>query len=514
MKIRIACLLMLILCLPVPATAGLDKNTAKALKEDFNTEFRQVRPEFLAYPSYSLKVDDQHFTCTVPAIFRRLSAAGETFRIRGIHAKRDHFRVELETSGKRRVSLRGYDRGNLRQEFLDQGLQRLLNDVFDFGPELPPVTYLGHTESKLLHLDRCNHPPGPETSQVFTERAAAEAEGYRPCPICFSGTESLPYQGYLQYRLAGLESARSFQLLCPPVGDPQLQGRLQELATEVLDSWPLELTGFDYQFQVVRSDYPLAVSFATGIVLVSDTFLQAADTDEEILFVLAHEIAHCELHLPPRSLLEGESGVGPLSSRYTALASYISSQQLAADLVALAWFTAQEPGTRDLMKARGALAKVQEASGLTNAEVLKGQPLRSLGQRLMLFESGRFRPADPSQVFLAYDGEDDIRHEVRFLGLLWDTDENRTVPYFLVTTTDLQEDTFVAGGRNYFGSMKDCQGNFDEFKLEPFLCKPGYSTLVAGESRYGNYFEKFVPGDLQSLKLGSLKGVKDWRRSR
>ena len=305
--------LAMLICLAASAVAGLNKDTMNDAKDEFNTVCRPVRPEFLAYSTYSLKVDDLDHACQVPPVLRRLGAAGEVFRIRKVHTKRDYFMVELETPGKTRLKIRAYDRAKLTQEFLDKGLARLLNDIFEFGPPPPPVWFVGHTESRLLHLSRCNHLPPLDRRQEFAGRDTGLAAGFRECPICFGNVESLPYPDYLSHRTAGLQDARAFELVYPVSPDTVLQTRLDLLGAEVLAHWPLELAGFDYDFQVVVADQPLAASFRTGIVVVSDTMLEAADADEEILFVLAHEIAHCELHLEPRSPFAGKNYWSPMS---------------------------------------------------------------------------------------------------------------------------------------------------------------------------------------------------------
>jgi hypothetical protein len=504
----------LLFCLLVagPAPAGPNKDAANALVDDFNASHRSVRPAFLAYPAYSLIVDGADHACHFPPALRRLAAGGETFRIRKLHVKKDHFRIELETPGRRRLTLYAYSRGELDQRFLDVGLRRLLEDVFNYGTPPPPVAFVGHVESRLLHLDRCNHLPEQALQRPFAAAAEAEAAGFTRCPICFGAENFLPYPGYTMHRASGLQAARLFELLYPPSDDAALQQKLEELGATVLSGWPLDLAGFDYDFGVVRADLPLAVSFRTGIIRVSDTMMRAADSDEELIFVLAHEITHCEIHLPPRSPYADIRGLAPLSVEFLAWREWSMNQQLAADLVALSWFEAQPEGAWKSERARAALSKIQYVAGET--EYMVAEPGQALGlhERLRLFDDAVFKPGDPRRVMIGVDGEGDVRYEIRFLGLYRNEVERETVPYFLLSTTDYEEEARTVSRVNTTaGEFWDAAGRKSGFYVKPYISKPNFTTLVIGWTEFGDYFGKFTPGPLQGASLWGLNGVKKWR---
>jgi hypothetical protein len=493
-----------------PARAGLDKKVVQATIKEFNQAPRPVRPDFLAYPGYTLKLADTDYSCLVPAALRRLALTGEKFTIRKVETKQDHFRVELETPGKRRLKVSVYDRGELSQSFLDEGLSRLLNDVFEFGAAPPPVAFIGNRESGLVHHDRCNHLPPSSLRQTFPTHDAALAAGLRDCPICFGPTFSLPYPDYLADRTAGLEAAKSFELVYPVSPDTALQARLTRLGQVVLDGWPLELAGFEYDFRVVQAEQPLAASFSTGIVVVSDTMLEAAESDEELLFVLAHEIAHCELHLPPRSPFEHERPF-PLEAGYGPFLVWLSTQQMAADLVAVSWFASQEDDSWRLGRARAALAKVQQAVG--GFEDVSGthDEAYSLHERLWLFEPERYQPGDLRQVFAAEDGEGDVRYELRPIGLM--KREKGVLPLFLLTTTDYQEKADYGTGRGEPDGSFVIDGQHDVFfYARSWAAVPGYTTLMIGEPVSDRSLTPASISTLSNLKVAGLDGVKQWRQ--
>ncbi|MEZ4386776.1 MAG: M48 family metalloprotease [Candidatus Krumholzibacteriia bacterium] len=504
--------LVAVLVLVSPAAAGLDKSSLGTLRDEFNLEFRPVRAEFLAYPSYSLVVDDQVYACSIPIVLRRLGAAGETFRLRKVATKDDRVHVELETPGRRRVRLVAYDRGQLTQEFLDRAVSRLLHEVFAFGGDLPPQQMVGQTESRLYHLARCNHLPVADMREVFADRTAAEAQGYRPCPVCFAAVTALPFENYLGYRVAALQSLKELELLFPVATDAALSGRMQRLGRHVLDTWPLELSGFEYEFLVLHSDWLVAGALGTGLVVMSDGLLNVLETDEEVLLVLAHEIAHTELHLPPRSpvaVLADDPGTEPVSF-YWARRAWEARTQQAADLLALSWFAGSGGEGYDVRRAGAALAKVQQAIGATESLVREGNQDRGLHERIRMFDPEHYRRRALDPVFVGYDGEDDPRYELRMLGI----ERTREFPtvYFLLTVTDYQDKPFLrVRSQGESGNLVDADGNTLRLTLGPILGVPGTSTLVWATTSSQSDFDDLDDGPLRELELWRLDGVKRWQ---
>lgn len=496
-------------CLHQPASA-LDKSVIKMVEAEFGPDHRAVRASFLAYPNYTLMVDGRDHACDIPTAFRRL-ATQQKFRIRKVHAGRQALEVELESQTRRRVKIVAHDRGELSQSFLDAGLRRLLSDIFEFGEPPPPVTFVGHLESRLLHLDRCNHLPAPMLRKPFKDKQAALAAGFRACPICFGTVDVLPYEAYGSHRLAALQAARTFELVFPLSEDREAWDRLAELGAEVLDHWPLDLAGFDYEFRLVKALTPLAVAFPTGIVAVSDALLDAADADEEILFVLAHEIAHCELHLPPMVPFTTDPAEIPSLETIKARRAWAIGSQFAADVVAMNWFQGLPAGRRDAQRARGVLAKVQHLVGGADQLVAEAGSTRGLHERLWLFEPKRFVIGNPRRVFCGVDGDGNVRHELRFLGMFHDVINKKYIHHFLLTTTDYQDKPFAFTIRDLRGDMRDASGRFTRLVLEPFMNRPTCSIVVTAETEFADWSKKFRSGGLQEAKLWGLPGVKAWR---
>ncbi len=504
-RILFSCLLFLVL-VPASAVSGIDKTSLQATIQAFNQSARPVRQGFLDYPGYTLKLGDEDYTCLVPSTMRRLAQAGESFTVRKVHTKRDYFVVELQTTGKRKLRISVYDHGALTQALVDQGLPRLLGDIFAYGAAPAPVAFVGNRESLLVHHDRCNHMPPAPLREVFASRDAAMGAGFRACPICFGTMTNLPYANYVMYRTEGLKAAKEFELVYPVSPDTSLQSKLDRLGQVVLDGWPLDLAGFDYEFRVVQSDLPLAWSFATGIVMVSDTMMKAAEADEEILFILAHEIAHCEIHMPPRAPFENERPLPPQPG-FEAYINWVASEQRVADMVAVGWFASQPDGRWSMERARPALAKIQQAVNEFEGKSEDDYWLEQLFVRRWFFEPARYVPGNLRHVFLAEDGEGDVRYEIRPLGFLA---SGKTVkPVFLLTTTDYQEKTLYNFACT--GNFRADNDRYFEFVTYAVAAVPGQTTLVVGKPLAGTSVSPSAIKTMTRFTLGGLNGSKPWR---
>ncbi len=86
---------------------------------------------------------------------------------------------------------------------------------------------------------------------------------------------------------------------------------------------------------------PNAFAFPGGIVIITDEMVQLAENTEEVLAVLAHEIAHVELRHTMRSVLQN-SAIGLIVATVTSDAA-----SLGAAVTALPMILAQTKYSRD-----------------------------------------------------------------------------------------------------------------------------------------------------------------------
>lgn len=429
--VLLACLLLG--GLSADSEAGLARKLAKATVKEFNQEPRTVREDHLLLPINYVEHKGQTYAYHIPRRFARLAWEGETFRIRKFKTKSRHVLLELETLSKARMKIAIYDNKELSQELLDEILPLVLAEVFAFGVPPPRVAYVGHRESRLVHIGSCNHLPSMAQREEFGDLKEAEAAGYQRCTICFSRQVVLPLEGYSNARVAALERARLFELAFPAVEDSATQRMVHELGERVLSDYPLDLVGFEYTFKVVRSEVPQAISFPTGFIFITDRLLAAIEDPIELEFVLAHEIAHCELHLPPIGYDIPLSGTIPvLESRMEQM----RFRETVADLIAMLYIRGSTEDDAAVASALSILRKLQyahEALPVTESEWYDTHPTYTA--RLELFDDQCFMPANPTKIYDLRPFEDESVFQVRVLGK--SRTDSGTFIYLLIEGTDL-----------------------------------------------------------------------------
>jgi hypothetical protein len=187
----------------------------------------------------------------------------------------------------------------LPQALLDHVLPLTLRDIFEYGERNDRPLYVGHTDSMMLHLGYCNHLPAAADRSEFTDMDVAEAAGYRTCPACFPADRYLPIDGYGRAREGAVEQARLFEIAFPVVDDAEARADLQELGPKVVENMPFDTAGFEYTFKIVHSELIQTVAMPTGFIHVTDPLMDLVEDEKEIAFVLAHEVTHGEINLPP-----------------------------------------------------------------------------------------------------------------------------------------------------------------------------------------------------------------------
>ena len=81
----------------------------------------------------------------------------------------------------------------------------------------------------------------------------------------------------------------------------------QGLAAPLVQAGPAN--GIQFQFHVVESDFPNAFALPGGHIVITTALLRLVDRPEELLGVIAHEMAHIRRHHHARKII---SAAGPL----------------------------------------------------------------------------------------------------------------------------------------------------------------------------------------------------------
>jgi hypothetical protein len=430
------------------AFAGLSKDLAKEAVQDFNEAFRAIRGDHLLLPVNYLELDGHSYGYGVSRRFARLAQHDEVFKIRKFKVKKRHIQVEVETENRARLKFKIFDKDQVSQDFLDRVFPAVLHTLFDFGPKPAQVPYVGHSASHLIHLGGCNHLPPPEFRSQFADLEAGIAAGFRPCGVCFPKETVLPYDGYVQLRIESTEQARLFELAFPRVENAEMQARVAAVGEKIVDNFPIDLVGFEYEFAVVHSSIPNAYAVPTGFVYVTDSLLEVIEHPAELEFVLAHAIAHCELALPPIGKGRPFRTASSLSNSRKYVSQWTRFQETTSDLLGVMYLARTNPDF--LSAARTILAKLQfahEALPVMNSD--DNDFDGSFAGRLKLFDEQAFQPClSHSTVVFSPRGEIGGL-EVQVLGKALSGDDS--LLFLLVEGNDLLNKDLVVEGAYSMG---------------------------------------------------------------
>lgn len=516
--------LCLILCsLPALAAAGPNEKTAKLEVEAFNSAPRGVRGDHLLLPMSYLEWDGRSYGYHLPPRFQRLARDGETFRIRKLKKRDRAYRIEVETAAGARVKLWLYEpRDELSQELLDHVFPLMLADLFEFGEQPLTPRVVVNTASGLAHLGACNHLPAPEL-----RLSANSAAGHRLCPACFPEDPALPYDNYAITRANAVERARLYVQAFPLSEDLDVQARVQDLGEQLVAVLPFTPRGFTYEFAVVQSGLMQAVSFPTGFVFVTDKLLAAVEDEGELAHVLAHEIAHCELHLPPAPQFRPDPNLVMLV--YAQIRRDQRLREQASDIVGVATVAAvmgEDRAQRCAASILGKLQFAQEAVPVEKADEWDTHP--SLAERLELFEEDRFVVAPARYRFEARDDEGDVLLVARILGGAHRGDDNQHL-FVMLEATDTVNKTsrILTRGEHSMeeaGEMKSESGKGKTLFNRDATLTIAPSSAVLGTFTAGwlkdedfgvstvDHTYKFDPSTLSKLEIYRVSGVDKWVR--
>ena len=212
----------------------------------------------------------------------------EPVRITDADPDDDHIELELESRrlGKGRVDFYGPAPSA-------DAFERWLDEVFEtVTPQTEFQRYVGNRTSHALHLRGANHLPGASDREHFTSAQAGLDAGYHRCGVCFLPTPDVSdYETERGLAMMSLQQVRSTYY---PHVNVERRDRVEQLGARVLKRWPVPLKGYRYRFEVVDSEEINAFAVPTGFIFMTRGLLEALETDEEVMAILAHEIAHVE----------------------------------------------------------------------------------------------------------------------------------------------------------------------------------------------------------------------------
>ena len=146
---------------------------------------------------------------------------------------------------------------------------------------------IGHETSFLYHRLDARH--APANGKRFAHRALAEEQHFQPCRICFSALPSADQLTDLEKSIGG-GIVREIKSKYPIDSKAQSEGLVRRVGNALGDV--SRMPGRSYRFSILKTDQINAHASPSGEVFVHEGLLRTCETEEELAFVLAHEISH------------------------------------------------------------------------------------------------------------------------------------------------------------------------------------------------------------------------------
>lgn len=177
---------------------------------------------------------------------------------------------------------------NLLRQATDQDIQKILLE--SLGNENHQYVVLDPA-SKLYHLWSCNHFPDPNHETRLTQEEA-EKQGYRPSAFCFKKMLFLPELA-VEKAIAKewTIQLRNYDFIGKNF---KKQTHLSAVGKKILENWPVEVLGYDYDFYLVENPTINAFSLPAGEIIISTALFDSLDNDDELEALLVYAIAHIE----------------------------------------------------------------------------------------------------------------------------------------------------------------------------------------------------------------------------
>lgn len=187
-----------------------------------------------------------------------------------------------------------------RTEAFDHAVTLLINNYLDLKEEDPnigqtraaTVEVAGNKESHMYHLKDCHHLPKAEVQVDFATRIEAEDSAYKPCPVCFPSYSSFYYYDRNIEETLGIEACGMLEYRYRLSHDPEVLQRLEEVAAPIIANTGRK--NFEYKFRLLDTDEVNAFAAPNGYIYVTKGLMKIVESDDELAFVLAHEIGHLE----------------------------------------------------------------------------------------------------------------------------------------------------------------------------------------------------------------------------
>jgi len=169
---------------------------------------------------------------------------------------------------------------------------RLEKIITKDGSLVYPKEFSINTESNKLHLKIFEHAHNNKSSQLYNSKEEAINDGYELCNVCFNTNPKIPNYN-LEMKLSNnisININNSYDILY----EHPRRLELQKIVEKIVANWIEEPKGYDYRVQVINDSNPNASAAPGGNIYVNDGLLDIIESNQELIALLAHEVAHVE----------------------------------------------------------------------------------------------------------------------------------------------------------------------------------------------------------------------------
>jgi len=182
---------------------------------------------------------------------------------------------------------------------MENAAKNLCNSYFDLTPDanignkrdenLPVVV---NAQSNQYHLPDCHHLPLPANRRDYPTRKAAETDGCLPCRICYPRLASGSTFDRSVEDSLGRTACGQIEYYYRVQDDPAIIARLERVAAPLI----ADTTRYHvkYRFRYLDDLEVNAFSAPNGYIYVTRGLMEIMESDDELAFVIAHELGHIE----------------------------------------------------------------------------------------------------------------------------------------------------------------------------------------------------------------------------
>jgi hypothetical protein len=151
---------------------------------------------------------------------------------------------------------------------------------------------IGNKTSMVYHLNPSHHLPEADKQVAFASRADAEKSGYRPCPVCFPSYKAVFNRDRAVEESLGQEGCGTLEYYYRVEDNPEVMARVKKVAAPLIADSIRK--NYEYKFRLLDTDEINAFAAPNGFIYVTKGLLNIVESDDELAFVLAHELGHLE----------------------------------------------------------------------------------------------------------------------------------------------------------------------------------------------------------------------------